>query len=85
MSPAPPIRAAQYLRMSTEHQQYSLDNQASAIQEYASKHGFIIVRTYEDPGRSGLLLKHRPGLQRLLSDIVNGKPDYAAILVYDVS
>jgi len=71
--------------MSTEHQQYSLDNQAAAIQEYASEHGFIIVRTYEDPGRSGLLLKHRPGLQRLLSDVVNGKPDYAAILVYDVS
>ena len=85
MSPSPIIRAAQYLRMSTEHQQYSLDNQAAAIQEYAHDHSFTIVCTYEDSGRSGLLLKRRLGLQRLLSDIVNGKPDYAAILVYDVS
>ena len=85
MTCSPPIRAAQYLRMSTEHQQYSLDNQASAIQEYASEQGFIIVRTYEDPGRSGLLLRHRLGLQNLLSDVVSGKADYSAILVYDVS
>jgi len=59
------ILAAQYLRMSTEHQQYSLDNQAAAIQEYARTHGFTVVRTYEDPGCSGLLLKRRRGLQRL--------------------
>jgi len=36
---------AQYLRMSTEHQQYSIDNQAAAIQEYAREHGFTVVRT----------------------------------------
>ncbi len=29
------LPAAQYLRMSTEHQQYSLQNQAAAIQRYA--------------------------------------------------
>ena len=79
------ICAAQYLRMSTEHQQYSIDNQGVAIQEYAKTHGFTIVRTYEDPGRSGLLLRNRLGLQQLLSDVVNGKADYAAVLVYDVS
>ena len=79
------IPAAQYLRISTEHQQYSLQNQAAAIQEYAQAHGFVVVRTYEDPGRSGLLLKHRLGLQRLLADVVNGEPNFRAILVYDVS
>ena len=78
------IPAAQYLRMSTEHQQYSLDNQAAAIQEYARTHGFTVVRTYEDPGCSGLLLKRRRGLQRLLADIIHGRSDYSAILVYDV-
>lgn len=40
------ISAAQYLRMSTEHQQYSLDNQSAAIREYASAHGFEIIQTY---------------------------------------
>jgi DNA invertase Pin-like site-specific DNA recombinase len=29
------IPVAQYLRMSTEHQQYSLENQSAAIQRYA--------------------------------------------------
>ncbi len=29
------VRAAQYLRMSTEHQKYSTENQAETIQQYA--------------------------------------------------
>jgi DNA invertase Pin-like site-specific DNA recombinase len=31
------IPAAQYLRMSTEHQQFSLANQAAAITQYAEQ------------------------------------------------
>lgn len=76
--------AAQYLRKSTEHQQYSLENQSAAIQKYAESQGFEVVRTYSDPARRGLVLKHRPGLQQLLQDVV-GTPSYRAILVYDVS
>src|SRR5580704_8746765 len=40
------VPAAQYLRMSTDHQQYSLDNQADAIAQYAAQHGFQVVKTY---------------------------------------
>jgi DNA invertase Pin-like site-specific DNA recombinase len=54
--------AAQYLRMSTEHQQYSLENQSFAIQKYAEVHGFEVVRTYSDAARSGLVLRQRAGL-----------------------
>ncbi|MBA1140685.1 recombinase family protein [Mesorhizobium neociceri] len=79
------IRAAQYVRMSTEHQKYSTDNQASAIQRYADARGFEIVRTYADEGKSGLRLVGRDALQSLLGDIESGRADYAAILVYDVS
>lgn len=79
------IPAAQYLRMSTEHQQYSMANQAAAVEQYAEAHGFEIIRTYNDEGRSGLVLRHRTGLQRLLADVVAGNPGYKAILVYDVS
>ena len=78
------IPTAQYLRMSTEHQQHSLENQSAAIQKYAESQGFEVVRTYSDPAKSGLVLKHRPGLQQLLRDVV-GTPPYRAILVYDVS
>jgi DNA invertase Pin-like site-specific DNA recombinase len=79
------IPAAQYLRMSTDHQQYSLENQSAAIESYANLHGFVILRTYADAARSGVILKHRSGLQRLLADVVSGNPQYRAILVYDVS
>jgi DNA invertase Pin-like site-specific DNA recombinase len=81
----PKVRAAQYVRMSTEHQKYSTDNQSAVIQRYAEKRGYEIVRTYADEGKSGLRLVGRDALQSLLDDIEHGRADYAAILVYDVS
>ena len=80
-----PIPAAQYLRMSTEHQQYSTDNQARCIEHYAQSHGFTIIHSYCDSAKSGLWLKGRPGLRELLRDVAQGNTDYKAILVYDVS
>ena len=79
-----PVRAAQYVRMSDEAQQYSIDNQKAAIQEYAVRHGFVIVKTYADVGKSGVVAKNRKALGELLRDVVNGA-EYEAILVYDVS
>jgi DNA invertase Pin-like site-specific DNA recombinase len=79
------IPAARYLRMSTEHQQYSLENQSAAIHNYATRQGFEIVQTYSDAAKSGVALKRRAGLGQLLQDVVSGKAAYRAILVYDVS
>ena len=81
----PKVRAAQYVRMSTEHQQYSTDNQAVAIERYAAQRGYEIAKTYADEGRSGLTIDGRPGLQKLLADVENGRADFSAVLVYDVS
>ncbi len=80
-----PIPAAQYLRMSTDDQQFSIQNQEVAIALYAAQHGFEIVQTYEDAGRSGVVAHQRPGLLRLLSDVVSHRAQYKVILVYDVS
>jgi len=80
-----PIRAAQYLRMSTEYQKYSFENQSAAIAEYARIHGFVVAESYNDAARSGLSLRQRRGLQRLLTDVVSTKPGFQVILVYDVS
>ncbi len=80
-----PLRAAQYLRMSTEHQQYSTENQADAIAHYAERHGLEIVRTYADEGISGLQLDRREALQRLIADATQGRADFEMLLVYDVS
>lgn len=82
---SPPKRAAEYVRMSTDHQQYSTDNQAAAIRAYAEKRGFEIVRTYADEGKSGLQIGGRDSLQQLLADIDSDDVDFEAILVYDVS
>ena len=78
-------RAAQYLRMSTEHQRYSLENQAAANALYAEARGLEIVRTYSDSGRSGLTLRGRDGLKGLLADALSGSPGFSRVLVYDVS
>ncbi|MBA4083168.1 MAG: recombinase family protein, partial [Hyphomonas sp.] len=83
--PPPTIRAAQYVRMSTEHQQYSTDNQAATIAIYAEKHGLEIVKTYADEGKSGLNIKGRPALQALLDDVESGRANFTVLLVYDVS
>jgi len=48
------FRAAQYVRMSTEHQQYSTENQGDKIKEYAARRGIEIIKTYADEGKSGL-------------------------------
>src|SRR5260370_24871276 len=80
-----PVRAAQYVRMSTEHQQYSTDNQIDCIQRYAQAHCMEIIRTYSDAGKSGLQLAGRDALRNLLHDVENGLADYSVVLVYDIS
>ncbi len=80
-----PIRAAQYVRMSTEHQQYSTLNQEDVIREYAEQRGFEIVKTYTDAGKSGLNVAGRESLRRLIADVQELKAEFEGILVYDVS
>jgi len=78
-------RAAEYVRMSTEHQKYSTENQAEAMQQYAARRGIEIVRTYADAGKSGLSLDGRDGLKQLIEDVQNKTADFTTILVYDIS
>ena len=84
-APGSPLRAAQYVRMSTEHQQYSTENQGDKILEYAARRNLQIVRTYADEGKSGLRIDGREALQRLIRDVESGNIDFQVILVYDVS
>lgn len=79
------LRAAQYVRMSTERQRYSIENQAAAIAAYAQAQNLSIVRTYRDEGESGLRLRNRTGLLQLLDDVQSERADFGHILIYDVS
>jgi DNA invertase Pin-like site-specific DNA recombinase len=76
---------AQYVRMSTDAQEFSIANQKAEIRRYADRLGYEVVCTYSDEGKSGLTLKYRPGLKRLLNDVLSGNACFQAILVYDVS
>ena len=76
---------ASYVRMSTEHQKYSTENQTAEIERYAEAHGMDVVRTYIDAGKSGLQVVGRTGMQQLIDDVTAGRADFEAILVYDVS
>jgi DNA invertase Pin-like site-specific DNA recombinase len=77
--------AAQYVRMSTDTQEYSIENQKEEIRHYADRCQYEIVQTYSDVGKTGVTMKHRPGLKQLLSDVLNDEVHFEAILVYDVS
>ncbi|QOZ11628.1 MULTISPECIES: recombinase family protein [Bradyrhizobium] len=78
------LRAAQYLRMSSDNQRYSTANQRNAIAEYASQHGHKIVASYIDAGKSGLSLRGRDALKNLVSDALAVQRKFEAILVVDV-
>lgn len=77
--------AAQYVRMSTEHQKYSTENQADAVKRYADERGYEIVRTYSDAGKSGLRIQGRDGLTQMIEDIQAGQSEFETVLVYDIS
>jgi len=57
------LPVAEYLRMSTEHQQYSLDNQHAVIAAYADSRNFSVIKPHTDGAKSGVVLKRRDGLR----------------------
>ncbi len=77
--------AAAYVRMSTEHQQYSTSNQLDVIKEYAKRRGLEIVKIYSDEGKSGLNIQGRDSLAQMIKDVQSGEAQHSCILVYDVS
>jgi DNA invertase Pin-like site-specific DNA recombinase len=84
-NPATRSRAAHYVRISTEHRQYSPKNQADIIRQYAADHNMEIVQVYSDHGPSGLNIEGRDGLNQLMADVENKQVNFTSLLVYDVS
>jgi len=81
-----PLRkAAIYVRMSTENQQFSIENQTAAMEFYAVSHNIEIVKTYTDGGKSGLNFSGRLGLQQLIADVKARTKEYTDILVLDLT
>jgi len=78
-------KAAMYVRMSTDHQKYSTENQEQAIRDYADKRQIDIVKTYADQGKSGLDIGGRDALKTLIADVENNMADFSMILVLDIT
>jgi DNA invertase Pin-like site-specific DNA recombinase len=77
--------SAAYVRMSTDHQQYSTDNQMDVIREDARRRGLEIVKLFSDEGKSGLNFEGRDALKAMVAEVEAGQATYSNILVYDVS
>lgn len=78
-------RAAIYVRMSSRPQDRSIEHQCERLQQYADEHNVDVVKMYADPGKSGLRINGRDGLQELMDDVASKKTNFEMVLVYDVS
>ncbi|AWM79334.1 recombinase family protein [Gammaproteobacteria bacterium ESL0073] len=79
------IPAVAYVRMSTDHQECSIENQLDFIYQYAKTYGYKINHLFKDEGKSGLQIKGREQFQALIQLIEKKEINFSAVLVYDVS
>lgn len=79
------MRVAQYVRMSTDHQDCSISYQVAHNASAAVEMACEIVETFADEGISGLELEPREGLRKLIKRVTDGSARFSSILVYDVS
>lgn len=83
VAPVPTIRAALYLRVSTEEQSASLAAQESGARAWCEAHAATVVEVYSDEGTSGAQWD-RPGLQRMLDDVRTTPRPWDVLVVRDL-
>ena len=74
--------AVGYVRMSTDKQEDSPEQQRAEISKLAKREGYRIVRWYEDHGISGARTHKRPEFRRMIRD-AEERGDFKAILCWD--
>jgi len=75
------IPAVGYIRMSSDKQEASPEQQRAEILKLAEREGYRVVRWYQDDGIAGWK-EEREGFQRLISDI-DRRGDFQAVLCWD--
>lgn len=73
--------AISYLRCSTDMQDYSIEDQKSAILKWAKQNGYIIIKWYIDDGISGGSALKRPDFMRMVAEFPD--IDFEAVLIWD--
>ena len=79
------LKGAMYIRMSTELQVESPENQERAIRSYAAEYGIEIIKTYADLGVSGINTEKREQFQTLIDDVEQGRSAFNIVLYLDES
>lgn len=79
------LKAAIYIRMSTELQTESPENQERQIRDFAAVYGIEIVMVYADLGVSGMTAEERPDFLALLDDVENSRNVFSLVLYLEDS
>lgn len=79
------LKGAVYIRMSTEMQTESPENQERQIRAYAAMYGIEIVKVYADLGVSGMTAEKREQFQTMIDDVEQGRSTYNIVLYLDES
>lgn len=79
------LKGALYIRMSTDLQVESPENQSRQMQIYAETYGIEIVKAYADLGVSGITVDKREQFLALVDDIENGRNQFDIVLYLDES
>ncbi len=74
--------AVGYIRMSTDKQEESPEQQRAEVIKLADKHGFHIIRWYQDDAISGAKTRQRKQFLQVISDATD-RADFDAILCWD--
>src|SRR3989442_1223849 len=77
--------AVGYLRRSTDRQEQSNADQRRAIATYADRHGYEVIRWYEDDAISGASVDARAGFKKMMEEARSPSRDWRFLLVFDVS
>lgn len=79
------LKGAIYIRMSTELQVESPENQERQLRAYAYSYNIEIVKQYADLGASGMTAERREQFQALLEDVEFSRNNYSIVLYLDDS
>jgi len=79
------LKGAMYIRMSTELQVESPENQERAIRTYAAQYGIELIKTYADLGVSGINTEKREQFQAMIDDVEQGRTAFNIVLYLDES
>ena len=77
------IPAIVYARASTDHQEYSVNDQLKYIKDWAKHHGYKIIKVYIDDGISGAFVAKRPGFLSMIEDVTTNLSGAKALLIWD--